>query len=377
MLEILNLLQNNGDNWRVILTSSPYCLKIDEKTINNVDYILFKYDQIESDFSDPIVKECRGIILRKNDWKIVCYPFKKFFNYGEGHSDTIDFETSKVQEKVDGSIMKMWYDGNEWIISTNGKIDSTDVTCAIGKSFNELFIESLKNQLDNDETKYNEFFETLNKHKNYTYIFEMVHPLTRVVIEYDKPDLRHIGTRNNDTYEELDINIGIQKPTEYKFNSFDDVINMSRLLPYSKEGYVVVDANWNRVKVKSPAYLAVHHLKNNGVISARRVIDIILKGEQSEVLSIFPEFTDYFNVASEIFYNFKAELEKNIDDFKNMTFESKKGFAMVASKTQLPDFFFQVYDGKYTYDDLSKYLSEYGGDKIAKKLKIKDKLLKV
>jgi hypothetical protein len=377
MLEILNLLQNNGDNWRVILTSSPYCLKIDEKTINNVDYILFKYDQIESDFSDPIVKECRGIILRKNDWKIVCYPFKKFFNYGEGYSDTIDFETSKVQEKVDGSIMKMWYDGNEWIISTNGKIDSTDVTCAIGKSFNELFIESLKNQLDNDETKYNEFFETLNKHKNYTYIFEMVHPLTRVVIEYDKPDLRHIGTRNNDTYEELDINIGIQKPTEYKFNSFDDVVNMSRLLPYSKEGYVVVDANWNRVKVKSPAYLAVHHLKNNGVISARRVIDIILKGEQSEVLSIFPEFTDYFNVASEIFYNFKAELEKNIDDFKNMTFESKKGFAMVASKTQLPDFFFQVYDGKYTYDDLSKYLSEYGGDKIAKKLKIKDKLLKV
>lgn len=377
MLEILNLLQNNGDNWRVILTSSPYCLKIDEKTINNVDYILFKYDQIESDFSDPIVKECRGIILRKNDWKIVCYPFKKFFNYGEGYSDTIDFETSKVQEKVDGSIMKMWYDGNEWIISTNGKIDSTDATCAIGKSFNELFIESLKNQLDNDETKYNEFFETLNKHKNYTYIFEMVHPLTRVVIEYDKPDLRHIGTRNNDTYEELDINIGIQKPTEYKFNSFDDVVNMSRLLPYSEEGYVVVDANWNRVKVKSPAYLAVHHLKNNGVISARRVIDIILKGEQSEVLSIFPEFTDYFNVASEIFYNFKAELEKNIDDFKNMTFESKKGFAMVASKTQLPDFFFQVYDGKYTYDDLSKYLSEYGGDKIAKKLKIKDKILKV
>ena len=104
---------------------------------------------------------------------------------------------------------------------------------------------------------------------------------------------------------------------------------------------------------------------------------MLFRSEQSEVLSIFPEFTDYFNVASEIFYNFKAELEKNIDDFKNMTFESKKGFAMVASKTQLPDFFFQVYDGKYTYDDLSKYLSEYGGDKIAKKLKIKDKLLKV
>lgn len=256
-------------------------------------------------------------------------------------------------------------------------VDSTDVTCAIGKSFKELFIESLKNQLDNDETKYNEFFQTLNEHKNFTYIFEMVHPLTRVVIEYDKPDIRHIGTRNNDTYEELDINIGIQKPIEYKFNSFEDVVNMSRILPYSEEGYVVVDANWNRVKVKSPAYLAVHHLENNGVLSARRVMDIILNGEQSEVLANFPEFTDYFNVASEVFYNFKSELQKNIDDFRNMTFETKKDFAMVVSKTQFPSFFFQVYDGKYTYDDLSKYLHEYGGEKIAKILKIKDKLLKI
>lgn len=375
MPKILDLLQNNSDNWRVMLTSSPYCLKIDEKTINGVDYILLKYNQIDSDFSNPIVKECRGIILRKNDWKIVCYPFNKFFNYGEGHSDTIDFATARVLEKVDGSIMKMWHDGIEWIISTNGKIDSTDATCAIGKSFKQLFIESLKNQLDNDETKYNEFFQTLNEHKNFTYIFEMVHPLTRVVIEYDKPDIRHIGTRNNDTYEELDINIGIQKPIEYKFSSFEDVVNMSRILPYSEEGYVVVDANWNRVKVKSPAYLAVHHLKNAGVLSARRVMDIILNGEQSEVLANFPEFTDYFNVASEIFYNFKSDLQKNVDDFRNMTFETKKDFAMVVSKTQLPSFFFQVYDGKYTYDDLSKCLHEYGGEKIAKILKIKDKLI--
>jgi hypothetical protein len=27
------------------------------------------------------------------------------------------------------------------------------------------------------------------------------------------------------------------------------------------EGYVIVDANFNRVKVKKPAYVAVHHLK--------------------------------------------------------------------------------------------------------------------
>lgn len=378
MLKILEFIKNNLD-WRDKLTNEPYSLKIDEKTINGVDYILFKYDQINSDFNNDIVKECRGIIFRKNDWKVVCFPFKKFFNYGEFYADSIDFSTAKVQEKVDGSIIKLWNDNNNWIISTNGKIDASDATNQIGKTFKNLFIESLKNHLDNDEKKYNDFFnlinESLKNGKNYTYMFEMVHPFNKIVIPYSKPDVRHIGTRDNDTYEELNINIGIEKPKEYIFNSFDDVLNMSKSLPYDEEGYVVVDANWNRVKVKSPAYLAVHHLKNNGIISAKRVIEIVLKNEQSEVLALFPEYTEYFNNIIDIFNEFKLNIINEINRIKNMKFYTKKDFAMVVTKIKLSDFFFKVYDGKYTYDDFSKYLENIGGEKIADILYLKDKIL--
>lgn len=380
MIKTLEFIKNNPD-WRKLLTSAPYCLKIDEKSINGKDYILFKYDQIDSDLSNDIVKECRGIIFRMSDWKVVCFPFKKFFNYGEINADQIDFSTAKVQEKVDGSIIKLWNDNNKWIISTNGKIDAEEPTCAIGRTFKDLFIESLKNHFDNEE-KYIEFFDLINSHlkngKNYTYIFEMVHPLARVVIPYDKPDVRHIGTRDNDTHEELDIDLRVKKPMEYKFNSFDDVLEMSKTLPYNEEGYVVVDGNWNRVKVKSPAYLAVHHLKNNGVLSARRVMDIVLKGEQSEVLALFPEFTEYFDAATKTFTEFKYNLIKDIIEIRNLKFETRKDFAMKVSRTKLPAFFFQVYDGKYSYDDLSKYLNEVmGGEKVANLLKLKDKLLKI
>ena len=381
MIKTLEFIRNNPD-WRNLLTSAPYCLKIDEKSINDKDYILFKYDQIDSDLSNDIVKECRGLIFRMNDWKVVCFPFKKFFNYGEGQADKINFLTAKVQEKVDGNIIKIWHDDNQWIISTNGKIDADEPTCAIGRTYKDLFIESLKNHFNNDENRYIEFFDLINNHlkngKNYTYIFEMVHPLTRVVIPYDKPDVRHIGTRDNNSHEELIIDIGIKKPIEYKFNSFDDVLEMSKTLPYNEEGYVVVDANWNRVKVKSPAYLSVHHLKNNGVLSARRVMDIILKGEQSEDLSLFPEFTEYFETATTIFTEFKFNLINEISEIRNMNFGSRKDFAMTVNKTKLPAFFFQVYDGKYTYDDISKYFNEVmGGEKIANMLKLKDKLLKI
>ena len=45
--------------------------------------ILFKYDQINSPFSSKVVQNCRGIVLDEaDDWRIVSYPYDKFFNVG-------------------------------------------------------------------------------------------------------------------------------------------------------------------------------------------------------------------------------------------------------------------------------------------------------
>ena len=37
---------------------------------------------------------------------------------------------------------------------------------------------------------------------------------------------------------------------------------MAKALPQIEEGYIVCDANHNRIKVKNPAYVALHHLKS-------------------------------------------------------------------------------------------------------------------
>ncbi|MCK9416961.1 hypothetical protein M0Q97_09915 [Candidatus Dojkabacteria bacterium] len=366
MLQTQKILIEN-DNWKEILSSAPYNLKIVEKTLNGVDYVLLKYNQIDSSFYEEVVKECRGIIFRKNDWKIVCFPFKKFFSYGGIYADTIDFDTAKVQEKVDGSIIKLWYD-NAWIISTNGLIDAEEATTPLGYSFKDLFIEGLMNNIDNLD----DFYASLNK--DYTYIFEMVNPLSKVVIAYNKPDVYHIGTRNNITLEELDVDINIHKPKNYFFNSLEDVILMAKNLPFSYEGYVVVDKNWNRIKIKSPSYLAVSRIKNNGALSAKKIMEIILKNEQSEVLAIFPEYTEYFNFVEEIFLKFKNKALLDIEEIRNLKFESKKEFAIKATKTQISPFLFNVYDGKMNYDDFNLYLLEYGSEKLVNLLKIKDKI---
>lgn len=47
-------------------------------------------------------------------------PYKKFFNFGEDCAATIDWNTAKVQEKIDGSLISLyWYD-DSWHISSTG-----------------------------------------------------------------------------------------------------------------------------------------------------------------------------------------------------------------------------------------------------------------
>lgn len=74
--------------------------------------ILFKYDQLNSPMSHPIVQECRGIILdESNDWKIVVFPYMKFFNMKESaNAAEIDWNLPvRAYEKIDGSLLTMYY----------------------------------------------------------------------------------------------------------------------------------------------------------------------------------------------------------------------------------------------------------------------------
>ena len=176
------------ENWEDILTREPYKLKI----VRDNGFILFKYDTVYSDFSLDIVKEARGVILKEDTLEIVCYPFTKFFNVDEENADKIDWDSAIVQEKIDGSLIKVWFCDRRWRISTNGMIDafkaplSTDVFC---KTFGELFMETF----DTD------YFSVMDK--DYTYMFELVSPYNRIVVPYETIDIYHIGTRNNKTGE--------------------------------------------------------------------------------------------------------------------------------------------------------------------------------
>lgn len=333
-MKIQEFIKQNA-NWEQILAEKPYCLKIKKDD----EYTLLSYDQIKSDFYNEIVRECRGIILENKTLEPVCIPFYKFGNYGEGYVPNIDWNSARTQEKVDGSLIKVWFHNGKWRVSTNGTIDA--YKCEIGqvdllkldcpyKYFGELFDKAKENVgLD---------FDKLNK--DYTYMFELVSPYNKVVIEYKEITIYHIGTRNNRTLEELDIDIGVHKPKQFALGTLQECLDSASKLPYNEEGYVVVDKDWNRIKIKSPQYVAVHHIKNNGDVNIASIVQLIRTNEIGEFLTYFAEYTNNVNIIKSKINNILLGLNNGLLEIKDKEFATQKDFALAVKDRPFSAFFF-------------------------------------
>lgn len=359
-LKLIEFIKNHN-NWEELLQQEPYCLKI--KRDNN--YIIFNYNQIMSDFSNPIVKEARGIILEDKTYRVVCFPFMKFFNVQEPNAAQIDWESARVQEKIDGSLIKLWWDNDCWNVSTNGCINAFDCELPndlVYKNFGELFFAALPDK---------EIFFSGNH--DYTYMFELVSPYNKIVIDYPEPKIYHIGTRDNKTFEELEIDIGIEKPKQYDLKTEQEVKEAAEKLPYNEEGYVVVDKYWNRVKIKSPSYVNAHRLVNNHIVNKEKVLDLIRTNEHGEFLSYFPEYKEVFNKVEKelkIWKEYLKLIEYFVNEVKNKL--DRKEFALIIQDIFSYDnaFAFQLYNG--IVNNSGEYIEKLTNKKIIERIELYD-----
>ena len=362
MNELQNFLRIH-DNWESILTQPPYNLKVSR----DGNYTMFKYSQIASDFSIPLVREARGIIFREDkNFECVCRPFDKFGNYGESYVPEIDWDSASVQTKIDGSLMKVWYDDGVWHVSTNGTIDAfkAELNDAKYHSFGDLFM-SVWELNDNEDA-------TL--HPDFTYMFELVSPHNKVVIPYDKTKLYFLGFRDTKTGEEFmpedsivaDL-FDIPERLSLAAPSLDAVREIAEKLPWSEEGYVVCDGMFNRIKVKSPAYVAAHYLVTGHVNSIPRLIDIILSGEEEEFLTYGAEYEDEITELKNLMATFMIEAMDLAEKYKNLP--SVKEVALAVDKDNVEkryrDFIFRNYRENTTF---AEWTSGWNSEKWAKAL---------
>jgi len=296
-LKTIDFIKHNPD-WEKILSEAPYCLTITRDKMLGKNLVMLKYSQVDSDFNEAIVRECRGLILDADTNEIVSFPFTKFFNFGEANAADIDWKSASILQKVDGSLIKIVKIDGQLLVSTNGTIDAAKAPIAeqIGcpfKTFDDI-VQYCFRYATPEGVCYMDFEE------GFTYMFELVSPYTRVVIPYKTPELYFLGLRNNLTFEEElpyshPLALKFKTPQKFDLHTLDECIAATKQMPWDEEGYVVVDGKFNRVKIKSPAYCAIHHMKGNGKLSYERGIDIVRSNEISEVATYFPEFKNHLD----------------------------------------------------------------------------------
>lgn len=154
------------------------------------------------------------------------------------------------------------------------------------------------------------------------YIFELISPKNIIVVQPPKDRIVLHGVRNLKTLKELEPEPIANHykwecvPT-YFLNSLEDIIKACKSLnPIEQEGYVVRDMHWNRIKVKSPQYVALVHLnlKDTEKLNARHILEIIRLNEGMEFLTYFPSHTQLYNTMKNQYDKLVERLEKYISN---------------------------------------------------------------
>lgn len=303
-MQVIDFIRNNSvtNDLREGLEKLNEQLAISVKYVD--DLIILNYNQIDSPKTHPIVMECRSLILEAGTLKVVSRSFDRFFNYGEGGKiwerdqnaidtmEMIDWSRAVAYEKVDGSLIKIYNHKGHWYISNKGTAYGESGCMGFDITFAELVYKAVG--VENDD-QFQALCEDADLWHEYTYIYELTSVENRVVRRYDGYKLHVLAVRSNvdgryvtDTDFSNAMWLGCEAPKGVQFENAEACIEAARNLKNLDEGFVIYQDGIPVAKIKSPAYVAVHHIRGEG-LNPKRIMQLVLTGEESEYLTYFPE----------------------------------------------------------------------------------------
>lgn len=292
----------------------------------------------------------RGLIVDSN-CNIIARPFGKFFNIEEHESENIPkldmTQPFEVFEKMDGSLGILYFLEGKPYIATRGSFTSDQAIEA-----NKILQE-----------KYNE----VEFNPDYTYLFEIIYPLNRIVLDYGETrDLVLLAVIHTETGVETNMtDLPFPRPKSYDYKNLDEIKALMSETNNNQEGFVIRFKGGKRAKVKYTDYIRLHRLITG--VTARRIWDL-LRNHQStdELLERVPEeFADWVkNTIKELEEKYQSILRKAISDFAKIRVELdmeygdgvvsvdientfRKQFALLAMKTKYPQLLFGLLKDKY------------------------------
>ena len=245
--------------------------------------------------------ECRGVIVDA-DYNVLYRPFGKFFNYEEiDDKSIIPGGAAIAYEKIDGSLGIMYWIDDVPYIATRGSFVS----------------DQAKHATEILHTKYAREIDVIKHLRDiYTFLFEIVYPENRIVVDYGDTDdiflLAILKTSNPE--DEIPIEFYSKYFNTAKcYGVFEDWLNIrEQVSGDNREGFVLRFDNGFRMKMKYEDYFRLHRLRS--YLTKKHIFEFLETGRLDElhemisqldeeiqisVKNILEEFTDRFNEIEE------------------------------------------------------------------------------
>ena len=236
---------------------------------------------------------------------------------------------------VHNSLMKMWYDLGEWHLSTNNTIDAFKAIVVDGPlTFGDIFLRAVGHKtLESFAAPYD---------KSRTYCFELTSPETQVVIPYDDGVYFLTSFETATGIEEYAYYpaSSVKCPKLYDFKSKEDILAVAEKMSHDEEGFVVCDAQGNRVKVKSKGWLMAHYTLKNNVVTYKYLFKLAQDDLLDDFLAVGARYVDKVQEVKDFLSLIKEECEIGWSLVSHLANEPQKHFAQEALKTRQPHYCF-------------------------------------
>lgn len=356
MLEVQKYLKDNS------LESLTVDLDIKVAVDDEHGLVILNYDQIESPKTHPIVRECRGLVLKQGTWDLVARSFPRFFNWGEVADEMplFDFSNFWIDSKEDGSLCIIYWHDGKWHANTRGSFGK-DLMQFQDFTWREAFLKAL------GISSYEELDGILDR--QLTYVCEFVSPWNKVVRAYSEPKMYLLAvfeglaelSEVREYVESANGKLPFLLPTRYTFTSIEEIQAFLQRLSEedpTHEGVVIRDWQNRRWKIKNPTYLSLHKMRGEGdnLYNPKNILPFVMAGEGDELLTYFPEVKDRF-------YEIKAAVEAEYENLVQLwsetwKIEGQKDFALaIVGKTRFTGLLFDLrkrLSQNQTEEDLKK-----------------------
>lgn len=231
--------------------------------------VILTYHPFLSPKNNPIVDQCRGIVMELESFNIVAKGLDRFYNYGEKNvvNDFV-FDNCRAEVKEDGTLIHMFCYKDQWLIANRYNF-CEDIVGTRGTINNEspLTYEDL-------------FYSICGKgfeqylDKSVTYCLEMCAAENIIVKLYKTPSVYLLASFRDCV--ELDYVMPHfspwLKPDTYMVTSLNQVYLLIETLSENQvfEGFVLVSNDNKRIKIKSSMYKILHNLKYRGLCACTK-----------------------------------------------------------------------------------------------------------